>query len=645
MKLTKTILTLGLAASASFAATRYEAEKATVSGGASISGNHVELNEGSINFEVSVASAGKYNLTFHCASPYGTKQNDVKVNNNVVGSINTDDNASYKDFTVRANLNAGSNTITIQKSWGWIQVDYLDIEPFTGDADYVETSFTLSKTPVTTGATKSAQKLYAFLAENFGKKVISGVMTGDMDSYSIGAAATTHPDMKDVYNRSGKYTALVGVDFMNAVGKSVQQNNPEDWNVMYTRKGVSIAKSMWQLGGIPAFTWHWRDPSKTNNAFYATQKAAEGQNPPEWTTFRIKNAMKPGTTEWYTGSSAYKSLIADLDVIAKYFLELQDAGVAAIFRPLHEAGGNWFWWSEGTTGEEYAALYRLVYDHLVKDKGVKNLIWVFNPERSLDKSWDPGAEYYDVIAVDIYNGDHDYSSNGSVFANFKEKWGTNKIFALSENGPIPDILEMSTDHALWSWWMPWYGTWSGKWIGQTENSVWKRNMESARVITLDEMPGWGNAPLVPETSSSSSNISSSSSRGESSSSSKISSSSENGNSSSSEIELSSSSEAEESSSSSRHSSNNDEDLESSSSFTAILANANTAKYQIALNGKMLNVIGAKNAKIHIFDMQGRPLLNEIPLNNQISLEKLHKGNYIVLIRDGSASLARKISIK
>ena len=168
---------------------------------------------------------------------------------------------------------------------------------------------------------------------------------------------------------------------------------------------------------------------------------------------------------------------------------MQEAGVAAIFRPLHEAGGLWFWWSINS-GKEFAALYRLVFDRMVKEKGVKNLIWVYNPESKTVTDWDPGSEYYDVISIDIYSSDNDHSSQSGAFEKYKTATGAKKIIALTENGPIPDVNNMHTDEAVWSWWMPWYGTWSGKWPGQTANSVWKSNMDDERVLTIEKMPGW-----------------------------------------------------------------------------------------------------------------------------------------------------------
>ena len=484
MTIQKKLLPLALAFACSAYAEQYEAETATLSNGAekvesaSASGSaYVDQKEGDIEFKVTAAAAGKHMVKIHYKSG-AFKSNYIVVNGQTAGQVDFNEALEFTDITTIVTLKAGENTITIQKFWGWISVDYIDVEP------YESQPFAICNTPVTPNATESAVKLYNFLVNNFEKQTISGVMTGDMEGFTDGGDAKSHPDVADVYTRSGKYPALVGVDFLFATGPKAS----ESWYKSYTDKAISLAKSLWKQGGIPAFTWHWKDPLDEKDAFYANANAA-GDG--EWTDFDFTKAFMTGTTTWDTLSAAYKGIIADIDYIADYFLDLQKDGVAAIFRPLHEAGGNWFWWST-KTGKQFAALYRLVYDRMVITKGVKNLVWVFNPSSTGNIEWNPGEAYYDVLSIDIYNNDNDHSSNSGAFDDFKTKWGLSKILALSENGPIPDVENMKADGAVWSWWMPWYGTWGGKYIGQTKNEVWKSNMESDRVITLDEMPGWDN---------------------------------------------------------------------------------------------------------------------------------------------------------
>ena len=489
----KNIIIIGLGLAVAAFATKYEGESATVSEGAKIvnsggdSGTgYADMQEGNISFEgVTAETAGKYQVTIHYKAPE-FKANYIAVNGSTSGTVDFEEASTWKDVSTIVTLKAGTNTIALQKFWGWISVDYIDVEP------YESAPFKLSAKPVTPNATESAVKLYSFLRENFGKKTISGIMTGDMSGYTLGADFKTHDDVKYIYTRTQKYPVIVGLDFLFATGPKAN----ESWNKEYTDKAISIAKGLWKAGGIPAFTWHWKDPLDKEDAFYI-QGADNGQG---YTTFDFATGFKPGTTEWNTESAAYKGIVADIDHIADYFLELQKEGVAGIFRPLHEAGGKWFWWSINS-GDQFAALYRLVYDRMVKVKGVKNMIWVFNPEGSTVTSWDPGSEYYDVLSIDIYNSANDHSSNASAFDKFKNASNSTKILALSENGPIPDVNNMHADEAVWSWWMPWYSTWSGTWPGQTKDAVWKSNMEDERIISLEDMPGWDKytANISPDT--------------------------------------------------------------------------------------------------------------------------------------------------
>jgi hypothetical protein len=334
----------------------------------------------------------------------------------------------------------------------------------------------ISYAPVTAGATGGAQKLYNFLATNYGVKTISGMMTGDMGS---GTDAKKQVDVDSMFLRTGKYPALVGYDFLFATGKKAS----DAWYQSYTTTSLAQAKDLWGKGGIPAFTWHWKDPSDSLDEFYSKS-----------VTFDFTKGFKTGTTTWDSTSTTFKQMVADIDEIAVHFLALQKDSVAAIFRPIHEASGKWFWW--GTKGgPAFQALYNLIYDRMVKDNGVKNLVWVWNPQYATDETWNPGATKYDVISLDIYEA-YDYTTkfvagHKALTANF----GTDKILAMSENGPIPDVSTMKKNGTVWSWWMPWYQSWSGKFLDQTMDAVWKANMEDPCTITLDEMPGWGSYTL------------------------------------------------------------------------------------------------------------------------------------------------------
>ena len=448
---------------------KWEAENAqrnhcnVVNDGMYSGGKAVRMTEenASLTFAINLDEGGKYTVFVAGDGIGGEKVVNCKVNETSTSfRLNQYNEVEVGLFFMQK----GANALTITPSWTWYDIDYVRIQ-----ADDGSMAFDLSPTPVDAESTDAARLMYHFLLQNFGTKTVSGIMTGDMTTAN--GNVTQHADVRAVYQASGKYPALVGFDFMNATGKSASST----WMRDYTISSVALAKDTYRRGGFPAFTWHWRDPSRSTDEFYTDQ-----------TSMRITNAMNSDGT-WNTSSTLYKNIIADIDVVADYFLELQAEGMACIFRPLHEASGGWFWWGrEGAP--PFRQLYKLVYDEMVKVKGVHNVIWVWNADPN-DSEWNPGDELFDVVSADIYNPDFDYSSNAPTFYNLQKLTKGKKIIALSENGPIPDIQKEVDEEAVWSWWMPWYQTWNGGFVSKTSNEEWRKCMNDPRVVTLDDLEG------------------------------------------------------------------------------------------------------------------------------------------------------------
>ena len=162
MKLTNTrILTFifsGCIAFQSFSQ-KIEAESGTLAGGATkvtdasrSGGAYVNTQEGSITWTTNVATTGFFNIYINVAAPFGDKQNNFELDGNSA-SFSTPNNANYIKLKVISSqkINAGSHTLKITKSWGWISVDYIELE-----AIDPSTRFNISKTLVTTNPTKEA---------------------------------------------------------------------------------------------------------------------------------------------------------------------------------------------------------------------------------------------------------------------------------------------------------------------------------------------------------------------------------------------------------------------------------------------------------------------------------------------------------
>ena len=167
---------------------------------------------------------------------------------------------------------------------------------------------------------------------------------------------------------------------------------------------------------------------------------------------------------------------SDLEKITPYLLQLQQAGIPVLWRPLHEAAGKWFWWGNGSAAS-YVKLWRTMYDFF-KQKGINNLIWVWTSEGN-DAAWYPGDEYVDIIGSDVYGKDGVAVSAEQMAERFNSlayRYPT-KMISLTECGTVTDIPAQWKGDAQWSSFMPWYGG------THATDDWWKAAMNSEDVIT------------------------------------------------------------------------------------------------------------------------------------------------------------------
>jgi mannan endo-1,4-beta-mannosidase len=213
-----------------------------------------------------------------------------------------------------------------------------------------------------------------------------------------------------------------------------------------------------------SFQWHWHSPSGgkvSTNTFYTDQ-----------TTFDVSKAVTPATAE-------NKAIVRDIDSIASQLKRLQNAGVPVLWRPLHEAGGKWFWWG-AKSAANCLALYDILYDRLTNYHKLNNIIWVWS---SPEKDWYPGNSKVDIIGYDSYPGNYVYSSQKATFNQLYDIVQGKKMVAMTENGPIPDIDKCISEDAMWLY----FSSWSDLVTKQNSNEHIKQVFEHKNVITLDEV--------------------------------------------------------------------------------------------------------------------------------------------------------------
>jgi mannan endo-1,4-beta-mannosidase len=261
-------------------------------------------------------------------------------------------------------------------------------------------------------------RLYTFLKENFGQKIISGTMANV--NWNTNEAEWVH-------RHTGKYPALNGFDYIHHYA------SPSNW-IDYGN--TQVVEDWWNNNGIVTVMWHWNVPTTAGSSQYAFYTAE--------TSFDISKAVQDGTYE-------HGVVIADLNAIADYLLLLQQKNIPVLWRPLHEAAGGWFWW--GAKGAvPFKALWRLMFETF-ESKGLNNLIWVWTAEPN-DDAWYPGDDYVDIVGRDIYNKTA-ATDMASEYTSLKNRF-PNKIVTLSECGNVAKLSEQTTQGVRWSWFMPWY---------------------------------------------------------------------------------------------------------------------------------------------------------------------------------------------
>lgn len=287
-------------------------------------------------------------------------------------------------------------------------------------------------------ATPEAKKLFAFLQSQYGQKTMSGTM---------GAIAWDSGYYDAITAAAGKAPAVIGFDYIHLAA------SPANW-IDYG--DITPVKDAWEAGNIVQIMWHWNVPRLNN---------PKAQLSTGISRFSPSNAMVPGNWE-------YDIMEADIAKVAGYLKLIQDAGIPVIFRPFHEAAGDyapswgpWFWW--GAEGVDVTKqLWDHLYDKLVNGYGIHNMIWCWTVQTSnagelasLDQLQGAyvGNDKCDFVGVDIYSDD-DLFSDFDRFYLTRELVEGKKMVALSECGNLFNPEVAFEKGETWLYFMQWYET-------------------------------------------------------------------------------------------------------------------------------------------------------------------------------------------
>lgn len=426
-------------------------------------------NNNGFSLTVDIPTSQYYKLTVvHRADSH--KENPLMFNGNKVMDIYSEEGDWQTTTADGIFLEAGENKITLGEGWSWFSIDYIKIE--NGEALSNDIYENVSETLSNPYANLKTQNIYQYLKAVYGKRVLTGQCT----NYG------TNTETDAINLAYGKYPAVRTFDFIFD-SLNYCKNDPKG-------KDVDLAIEWSKEGGLVVFDWHWHAP--TGEAEFYTEK----------TSFKLSDAVtdidiatmdQEDIKQLYRDDKITKETvmtILDIDNISSFMQKMEDENVTVMWRPLHEASGGWFWW--GASGvDNYKWLWKLMYDRMTNYHGLDNLIWVWNGQ---DAEWYPGDEYCDIVALDIYNSNHDYGVSSAAFTELAGWAGNKKLVTMSECATMPDPDLIVRDNVYWLW----FAVWNWDYIvkdGTTELSdaytsfdMMEKVYNSDIMITRDQLP-------------------------------------------------------------------------------------------------------------------------------------------------------------
>ncbi|MBQ9899269.1 MAG: glycoside hydrolase [Ruminococcus sp.] len=419
----------------------YEAENAASFGGLSIaseggnfSGDGYVTGFGSdgsryLSFSAEAPSTQHYDLSFIISSASAVDCS-VRLNGRTIYTFTTPDDGEFHRITLYGVfLVCGVSDIELIPE-GDLCVDYLKVE---NNTSLSEISYDAQGGLSNVNAAQAATELMDFLAENYGKYVITGQYVSD----------STGAELDAIYKATGKYPVIRFAVLDNA-GKSYDGNF----------KDLDACSDWYHSGGIVGLMWQWRAPSGEPSVYAAETGFSLGKAVTDIDLSMLSQEDIRGLYGEGRITEECYGLMLDLDNMAGQLTTLKNRGVPVLWRPLHEASGGWYWW--GASGSEaYRWLWKLMYTRYTEYFGLDNLIWLWNGQSD---TFTVDSSMYDIASYDLYlDPEKEFGSRYEQFAAAQKYIGTDKLIAISECSSVPDIDAVFRDNAVWSFFGVWYG--------------------------------------------------------------------------------------------------------------------------------------------------------------------------------------------
>lgn len=283
-------------------------------------------------------------------------------------------------------------------------------------------------TPCNPNALPCVKRMMAYLGQLSGKGILTGQHTKTRDM----------EELHHIEDLTGKQPALLGFELLS-YSPNINYLDTDDECMEEVANNYGTLRQAWQWAaqkGVITFTWHWFSPLGGRSKSFFTAN----------TDFDATVALQSGTPE-------NRALLQDMDMMAALLRPFCAAGIPILWRPFHEAEGDWFWW--GAKGPETVnALWQLMFKRYTYVHGLNNLIWVWN---SPDPACYPGDDVVDIISRDMYPPAHEHTAQTEKLAQLQKLTDQPKIALIGEIGTIPSAEELAEEQSQWVSYMTWCG--------------------------------------------------------------------------------------------------------------------------------------------------------------------------------------------
>jgi mannan endo-1,4-beta-mannosidase len=324
-------------------------------------------------------------------------------------------------------------------------------------ATLTPTSFSLATETADPKADPTARQVLKYIA-GLHEPPQPRILSGQFTNYGTGARLK---ECEDTFHKTGHWPALIGLDYAEFGTGGLDYKNVD-------RIAIDYAKH----GGLVTISAHLPNPANPRGG---------GINDKGVDLETLLTVGHPNHERW----------MRELDTLAAGLGVLQDANVTVLWRPFHEMNGGWFWWGDKPPAS-FIRLWRHMFDHFTRVKGLHNLLWVYGPNHGNKvTTFYPGDTYVDLIGLDAYT---DFVDPDHI-KGYDEITRINKPFGFTEFGPhgASDppgtydyrefLIGIRRNFPKTSFFLAWHNNWS-----LSRNHHGKELLANPTIINRDQLP-------------------------------------------------------------------------------------------------------------------------------------------------------------